>query len=99
MDLVDFTTAKWLVLAKMSAGWQSWSRDGKHIYFDSYFGKDQGIFRLGIGDHRLEKIVSLKDTLQTGTFGAWFSLAPDDTPLVLRDVGTQEIYGLEWQAP
>jgi len=27
------------------------------------------------------------------------ALTLDDSPLVLRDVGTQEIYALDWQAP
>jgi hypothetical protein len=26
-------------------------------------------------------------------------VAPDDSPLVLRDIGTQEIYALDWAAP
>jgi hypothetical protein len=26
-------------------------------------------------------------------------MAPDDSPLLLRDTGTQEIYALDWQAP
>jgi hypothetical protein len=29
----------------------------------------------------------------------WFGLAPDDSPLVLRDTGTQDIYALDWEAP
>ena len=29
----------------------------------------------------------------------WTGLAPDDSPLVLRDIGTQEIYALDWAAP
>jgi hypothetical protein len=28
-------------------------------------------------------------------YGTWGGLAPDDSPLVLRDVGTQEIYALD----
>jgi len=31
--------------------------------------------------------------------GQWFGLAPDDTPPVLRDVGTSEIWALDWDAP
>jgi hypothetical protein len=26
-------------------------------------------------------------------------LAPDDSPLLLRDVSTQDIYALDWEAP
>jgi len=29
----------------------------------------------------------------------WFGLAPDDSPLVARDIGSQEIYALEMQWP
>jgi len=27
------------------------------------------------------------------------ALAPDDSPFLLRDTGTQEIYALDWEAP
>ena len=53
-----------------------------------------------MSDHKVEKIVSLKGTrLTIGTFGTWCGMAPDGSPLVLRDVGTQEIYSLELQLP
>ena len=29
----------------------------------------------------------------------WLGLAPDDSPLVLRQATMQEIYALEWEAP
>jgi hypothetical protein len=28
-----------------------------------------------------------------------FALAPDDSPILLRDIGSQEIYALDWDAP
>jgi hypothetical protein len=34
-----------------------------------------------------------------GVIGTWCGLTPDDSPLVLRDVGTQEIYALDLQLP
>jgi hypothetical protein len=37
--------------------------------------------------------------LAQGVFGAWTGWTPDDQPLMLRDVGTQDIYALEWQTP
>jgi hypothetical protein len=35
----------------------------------------------------------------TGPYGGWFGLAPDDSPLVARDISTQEIYALEMGWP
>jgi hypothetical protein len=37
--------------------------------------------------------------LGCGVFGAWTGLTPDDSPLVVRDVGSQEIYALDVQFP
>lgn len=83
----------------MVTGWQSWSRDAKYIYFFGNLGGDQGVFRVAVGDNRPEEILSLQNFRSTGRFGAWFSLTPNDDPLVLRDVSTQEIYALEWETP
>jgi hypothetical protein len=52
-----------------------------------------------ISDHKLEQVVSLKDFRRALGFGAWAGLAPDNSPLLLRDVGTQDIYALDWEAP
>jgi hypothetical protein len=35
----------------------------------------------------------------SGVDASWTGLAPDDSPLALRDIGTQEIYALDWEAP
>jgi hypothetical protein len=32
-------------------------------------------------------------------FGPWYGLAPDDSPLILRDAATQEIYALDLELP
>ena len=34
-----------------------------------------------------------------GPFGQWSGFAPDGSPLVLRDTGTQEIYALDVDLP
>jgi hypothetical protein len=45
-------------------------------------------------------LASLKELGRlAGTFGPWTGLALDDSPLALRDIGTEEIYALDWEAP
>jgi dipeptidyl aminopeptidase/acylaminoacyl peptidase len=99
--LFDFTTQKWTeLLSGKRAGGPHWSRDGKYIYFLSTLEGGRAIFRVGIGDRKVELWASLKGSrLAAGVFGAWIGWTLDDQPLMLRDVGTQDIYALEWQTP
>jgi Tol biopolymer transport system component len=83
----------------MDTGFQSWSRDGKYVYFLSYVLRGRIVFRVAVGDNRPEKILSLQNFPTTGRWGAWVSLTPNDDPLVLRDVSRQEIYALDWETP
>jgi len=52
-----------------------------------------------VPDGKVELVTSL-DKMRgfAGTFGIWTGLDPNDSPLVLRDIGTEEIYSLDWQA-
>jgi len=94
--LFDFATGKWTELYRGTVGYPNWSGDGRHLYFDT--GSE--LRRVKIEDHHVEVIASLKGFRRAlSSLGQWFGLAPDDTPLVLRDVGTREIYALEWEAP
>ncbi len=96
MMLFDRALEKWSVLATTRVGWPHWSRDGKRIYFmDS-----RALFRLRIDNREIEQLTTLKDLrLAFGYYGPWIGWAPDDSPLVLRDMGIQDIYALEWQTP
>jgi serine/threonine protein kinase/Tol biopolymer transport system component len=97
--LFDFKPQKWVELAKITGAFPNWSRDGMYLHFLAV-GGDPALYRVRISDHKLEKIVSLKGLrLAIGVWGAWCGLAPDDSPLILRDVGTQEIYALDLQLP
>jgi Tol biopolymer transport system component len=99
--LFDFTTNKWVELLKAGVGYQNWSRDGKWVYCNLYSESPEAVIRIRISDHKVERVASMKDLQGTPTgFAAWWSgLAPDDSPLVLRDTSAQEIYALEWEAP
>jgi len=95
--LFDFATLKWAELAKVRVGFPSWSHDSKYVYLDSPEG-EPAFYRVRIGDHKLEKLLSLTRLPLTGFFG-WTGVTPDGSPLVLRNIGTQEIYALDWEAP
>jgi len=98
--LFDFASQKWVELAKTDIGAVNWTRDGKYLYFDSGSGLDPAISRLRIADRRLERVTGLKDfrRVESSNFH-WSGLTPDGAPLLLRDVGTQEVYALDLGAP
>ena len=98
--LFDVTTQKWTEQARdMQPGWESWSRNSRYVYFLGTGVDGPSVFRVAVGSKKLEKVASLKDFPMAGTFGAWLSLTPEDGPLVLRDVGSPEIYAFSWDAP
>jgi hypothetical protein len=73
---------------------------GKKL-FDSALGSEPAFYRLRVSDHKLDRVVSLKELGRqaSGVDASWTGLAPDDSPIALRDIGTQEIYALDWEAP
>jgi eukaryotic-like serine/threonine-protein kinase len=92
---------KWSKLTELPVGYYHWARDGKHIYFDTMVEKEPAIYRVRVADRKLEKVASLKDLPRRawGSLGAWTGLAPDDSPLALRDASTQEIYAFDVDFP
>ena len=98
--LFDFSTQKWSVLASVNrAGYPCWSRDGQYVYFLLGRSEKPGIIRVKVTDRQIDQVASLMGFQQTGYFGFWLGLAPDDSPLLLKDTGTQEIVALDWHAP
>jgi serine/threonine protein kinase/Tol biopolymer transport system component len=98
--LFDFTTQEWTELVEPQVAWLRWSRDGKWIYFASYRADDRALLRIRIADRKIERLASLKDfRMAAGVWGPWPGWTPDDSPLVLRDLGSQDIYALEWRTP
>ena len=97
--LFDTQTKKWDELARVAVGYLCWSKDSKYLYFDT-FGAEPSIDRVGLRSKVLEKVVGLEDLRRTwGPFGPWFGLGPDDSLLATRDIGSQEVYALQWPTP
>jgi len=54
-----------------------------------------------LGDNKIELVakIDVPGGMKQDDFWYWSGLAPDDSPLVLRDASTQEIYALDFQLP
>lgn len=71
--------------------------DEKYVYPMDFTG--DAIVRIRLADRQVERVADLKSFLRTGFEASWFGLAPDGSPLVLRNTGTADIYSLDWEAP
>jgi Tol biopolymer transport system component len=93
LTVFDFKTQRWSVLMKGENGYPTWSRDGRFIYFLRPVD-DPGVYRIRPSGGKAECVVDLKGFHYTGIFVYWFGLDPDDTPMLLRDAGTDDIFAL-----
>jgi eukaryotic-like serine/threonine-protein kinase len=99
LHIYDVRSRKWTKLTDIAVGFPIWSRDSKYIYFDS-IESVPNLYRVRIADHSLEKVANLRGIRLAPTSGGYLTgLAPDDSPLVARDVGSQEIYALDLELP
>jgi serine/threonine protein kinase/Tol biopolymer transport system component len=96
--LFDFQMQKWTELAKGVFAYPNWSKDGHYIYLRDAKGKG-AVLRIRISDHKVEQVVDLKNFNAVGSYGPALALTSDDSPLLLRDLGTQDVYVLDWEAP
>jgi hypothetical protein len=98
--LLELATGKWEELAKGNLHLASWSHDGKYVYFELREKDDTSAVRIRMSDRRQDRIGSLRELRRTiGPERCWSGLAPDGSLLMLRDIGSQEIYALDWLAP
>ncbi|HTS70828.1 MAG TPA: protein kinase, partial [Terriglobia bacterium] len=81
-------------------GTLGWSRDGRFLYFALLGETTVTLFRAQVGSSMVERVAELKDLkLVNGARSYWLGLGLDDSPLFLKDVGSQDIYALDWEAP
>jgi Tol biopolymer transport system component len=101
--LLDVHANEWSQLDPdlTSMNFPRWSHDSRSIYVqDSDLAgvvrsTSPGIYRVPLTGGRAEKIVDLKGFRGTGSLSVgWSGIDPDDTPVLLRNVGTYDIYAL-----
>jgi eukaryotic-like serine/threonine-protein kinase len=94
--LFDVQAQKWTELTTGSLGWLNWSHDGKFIYLLDSRGRNV-VIRIRIADKKIEQVADMKDLATTGRYGTALALMPDDSPLLLRDTGAQDVYSVDWK--
>jgi eukaryotic-like serine/threonine-protein kinase len=98
--LFDFKAQKWQMLTKDTINFISWSRDGKTLYFDTFLRTEPAFYRVRMRDLRVERLLSFHGLRRAqSVFGPWCGLTAEDAPLTVRDIGAQDVYALDWQAP
>ena len=94
LPVFDLKLQQWLDLpVNGEVEFPSFSHDSKFIYFLRY-GKDQGVFRIPVNGGKEARVADMSGWHLTGYVGFSMSLDPTDSPLVLRDVGSDDIYAL-----
>jgi serine/threonine protein kinase/Tol biopolymer transport system component len=96
--LFDLQLQKWTELGAGVFAYPTWSNDGKYAYAMDLRGKG-AVLRIRISDHKVEQVVDLKNFTSVGGFGTTLALTSDDSPLLLRNAGTQDVYALDWEEP
>ena len=93
----EFSTGRWRHLAGTKAGYLNWSADGARLFFLSLTPRDKPhVMAVDVSTLRMFAIASLSEIRQPSfAFGDWIGLGPRNTPLALRDLGTEEI--LSWR--
>jgi Tol biopolymer transport system component len=101
--IFDVSTQKWRRVADKlgTIGFITWSPDGQYMGFDTLFTEESGFYRIRVADWHIERLLSLKNIHRFSdvVFGPWSGMAPDGSPLLVRDISTQEIYALDVDYP
>jgi Tol biopolymer transport system component len=95
--IFDFRAGKWSKLLTLDQILDlHWSRQGKCLYMTAEPPEgERALFRVKIPGHQAERLTGMGNATRTG----WLGLAPDDSPLVVRQLSGAEIYALQCQFP
>lgn len=91
----NFRTPRWTSVQKGDNDYPIWSHQGGYLYY-LHSGVDTGIFRVKPTGGAAELVVDLKEFRFTSYYNGWVGLDLDDAPMVLRDVGGDDIYALRF---
>lgn len=97
LKLFDVNRGTWQSTDATRVNDPSWSRDSTSLFFDTDIGdgRERELATLRVRDGRVERLTGLSH------YGmlAWAGLAPDDSPLMLRNLGSLEVYVVDLKTP
>jgi serine/threonine protein kinase len=93
LRVFDLKSRQWKTLENAWSDSPTWGQDSKYIYFILWLD-NPGVFRIPASGGNAERIIDLKDFRDTGWFEDWMGLDPTDTPILLKDKGSDDIYAL-----
>jgi hypothetical protein len=101
--LFDFRTGKWTDLIASVDKFANWemSPDGNYFFYQTA-GDNPRIFRMRMKDRVVEEVASLKGfrPVKDPYLGnTQLNVTPDNSPVLTRDIGTQEVYALTVKWP
>jgi Tol biopolymer transport system component len=100
--LYDMASSATRRLAEVAA-YPSWSADGKYVYYSTLNAsparEKTGVYRVNIADGSVELVTPYPNFPLTGNWGIWSGLTPDGSILLLRELGTSDIYALDADLP
>jgi eukaryotic-like serine/threonine-protein kinase len=103
LELLNLENGAW---SEVAAGkvlqYPNWSSDSKYLYYEDFGSDGPELDRINIADHKKERLVGLKGIPRVSlnlSDAPWNGVAPDGSPLIMRDVGNREVYSLELQLP
>jgi hypothetical protein len=80
----------------LGLGFANWTRDGEAVVGE----RGRRVVRLSPVTGQIEWEVDLSGVRLLRAHGVgWMGLAPDGSPLIMRDRSTRDISALEWEAP
>jgi hypothetical protein len=93
MRVFSVPSGQWSKLDSGPVAFPDWSRDSRYIYYVKWTD-DRALMRIRAADGKREIIAELKGARYTGFYSLWMQLDPADTPLLLHDAGSDDIYAL-----
>lgn len=101
--LFDFTVQKWsewLRTEDGTVGYPVWTKDGKSLYIERFYGAEPSLHKINLGETRSQQVLAWQGFRRFGgVWGTWSGIAPDGSVLSVHDLSTQEIYALDVKLP